>query len=46
MRSAVTITGFILATDDAWTIEAFAKEIAPATRELVATARTGQPVGG
>jgi hypothetical protein len=35
------ITGFILAADDAWTIEAFAEEIAPATRELVASERVG-----
>jgi alkanesulfonate monooxygenase SsuD/methylene tetrahydromethanopterin reductase-like flavin-dependent oxidoreductase (luciferase family) len=33
------ITGFILAADDAPTIELFASEVAPATRELVAAAR-------
>lgn len=33
------ITGFILAADDAPTIERFAAEVAPATRELVAAAR-------
>jgi alkanesulfonate monooxygenase SsuD/methylene tetrahydromethanopterin reductase-like flavin-dependent oxidoreductase (luciferase family) len=39
------ITGFILAADDAYTIEAFAAEVAPATRELVAGARSGGHVG-
>jgi alkanesulfonate monooxygenase SsuD/methylene tetrahydromethanopterin reductase-like flavin-dependent oxidoreductase (luciferase family) len=33
------ITGFILAADDAATIELFAAEVAPATRELVAAER-------
>lgn len=33
------ITGFILAADDARTIELFAAEVAPATRELVAAER-------
>jgi alkanesulfonate monooxygenase SsuD/methylene tetrahydromethanopterin reductase-like flavin-dependent oxidoreductase (luciferase family) len=33
------ITGFILAADDAPTIELFAAEVAPATRELVAAER-------
>jgi alkanesulfonate monooxygenase SsuD/methylene tetrahydromethanopterin reductase-like flavin-dependent oxidoreductase (luciferase family) len=33
------ITGFILAADDALTIERFASDVAPATRELVASAR-------
>lgn len=33
------ITGFILAADDAPSIELFAAEVAPATRELVAAAR-------
>lgn len=33
------ISGFILAADDAPTIERFAAEVAPATRELVAAAR-------
>jgi alkanesulfonate monooxygenase SsuD/methylene tetrahydromethanopterin reductase-like flavin-dependent oxidoreductase (luciferase family) len=33
------ITGFILATDDAPTIELFANEVAPATREFVAAER-------
>lgn len=33
------ITGFILAADDAPTIELFASEVAPATRELVAAER-------
>lgn len=33
------ITGFILAADDAPTIQLFASEVAPATRELVAAAR-------
>jgi alkanesulfonate monooxygenase SsuD/methylene tetrahydromethanopterin reductase-like flavin-dependent oxidoreductase (luciferase family) len=36
------ISGFILAADDAPTIELFAAEVAPATRELVATARAGR----
>lgn len=35
------ISGFILAADDAPTIELFAREVAPATRELVAAARAG-----
>ena len=35
------ITGFILTADDAITIERFAGEVAPATRELVAAARSG-----
>jgi alkanesulfonate monooxygenase SsuD/methylene tetrahydromethanopterin reductase-like flavin-dependent oxidoreductase (luciferase family) len=35
------ITGFILAADDAPTIERFAAEVAPATRELVADERSG-----
>lgn len=38
------ITGFILATDDAHTIELFAAEVAPATRELVAAERSRQSV--
>lgn len=33
------ITGFILATDDAPTIELFAAEVAPSTREIVAAER-------
>ncbi len=33
------VTGFLLTADDAGTIELFAKEVAPATRELVASAR-------
>lgn len=33
------ITGFILGTDDALSIERFAAEVAPATRELVAAGR-------
>ena len=40
------ITGFILAADDALTIERFAAEVAPATRERVATARAPIPLGG
>lgn len=36
------ITGFILATDDAYAIETFAAEVAPATRELVAKERNGR----
>lgn len=36
------ITGFILAADDAPTIELFAAEVAPATRELVAAERARQ----
>jgi alkanesulfonate monooxygenase SsuD/methylene tetrahydromethanopterin reductase-like flavin-dependent oxidoreductase (luciferase family) len=36
------VSAFILATDDAATIERFAAEVAPATRELVAAER-GQP---
>ncbi len=40
------VSGFILAADDAPTIELFAKTVAPATRELVASARSGSaPVG-
>jgi len=35
------VTGFILAADDAPSIELFAAEVAPATRELVAAERTG-----
>jgi alkanesulfonate monooxygenase SsuD/methylene tetrahydromethanopterin reductase-like flavin-dependent oxidoreductase (luciferase family) len=38
------ITGFILGTDDAYTIEAFAAEVAPATRELVAAERGQTPL--
>jgi alkanesulfonate monooxygenase SsuD/methylene tetrahydromethanopterin reductase-like flavin-dependent oxidoreductase (luciferase family) len=38
------ITGFILAADDANSIETFAKEVAPATRELVAAERASQNV--
>jgi len=37
------VSAFILATDDAATIERFAAEVAPATRQLVAAER-GQPV--
>lgn len=33
------ISGFILTADDAQTIETFAREVAPATREMVAKAR-------
>jgi hypothetical protein len=33
------VTGFILGTDDAPSIELFAAEVAPATRELVAAER-------
>lgn len=36
------ITGFILTADDAYTIETFAADVAPATRELVARERSGQ----
>lgn len=36
------VTGFILAADDAPTIELFATEVAPAARELVATERSRQ----
>lgn len=36
---AYGITGFILIADDAPTIELFASEVAPATRELVAAER-------
>ncbi len=36
------ITGFILAADDAVTIETFATDVAPATREMVATERSSQ----
>lgn len=39
------VTGFILATDDAPTIELFAAEVAPATRDLVATARATTGLG-
>jgi alkanesulfonate monooxygenase SsuD/methylene tetrahydromethanopterin reductase-like flavin-dependent oxidoreductase (luciferase family) len=39
------ITGFILATDDAASIERFAAEVAPATRELVAAERSSHPGG-
>jgi alkanesulfonate monooxygenase SsuD/methylene tetrahydromethanopterin reductase-like flavin-dependent oxidoreductase (luciferase family) len=35
------VSGFILASDDARTIEIFADEVAPATRELVASERAG-----
>ncbi|HEY8480243.1 MAG TPA: LLM class flavin-dependent oxidoreductase [Spirillospora sp.] len=35
-------SGFILMTDDAPTIERYAAEVAPATRELVAAARSGK----
>jgi alkanesulfonate monooxygenase SsuD/methylene tetrahydromethanopterin reductase-like flavin-dependent oxidoreductase (luciferase family) len=38
------ITGFILAADDAYSIETFAAEVAPATRELVAKEREGDRV--
>ncbi len=38
------ITGFILAADDAPSIELFAAEVAPATRELVAAERARGPV--
>ena len=37
------ITGFILTADDAWTIETFAKDVAPAVRELIAKERSGRP---
>jgi alkanesulfonate monooxygenase SsuD/methylene tetrahydromethanopterin reductase-like flavin-dependent oxidoreductase (luciferase family) len=40
------ITGFILGTDDAVTIERFAAEVAPATRELVAAERALPAVVG
>jgi alkanesulfonate monooxygenase SsuD/methylene tetrahydromethanopterin reductase-like flavin-dependent oxidoreductase (luciferase family) len=40
------ITGFILGTDDAVTIERFAVEVAPATRELVAAERALPAVVG
>ena len=36
------VTGFILAADDAYSIETFAAEVAPATRELVAKERSGR----
>ncbi len=36
------ITGFILAADDPATIELFASEVVPATRELVAAERAGR----
>jgi alkanesulfonate monooxygenase SsuD/methylene tetrahydromethanopterin reductase-like flavin-dependent oxidoreductase (luciferase family) len=39
------ITGFILAADDAYAIETFAAEVAPATRELVERERGRRPVG-
>ncbi|MDQ7906376.1 LLM class flavin-dependent oxidoreductase [Phytohabitans sp. ZYX-F-186] len=39
------ITGFILGTDDEYTIEAFAAEVAPATRELVAAERGAVAAG-
>lgn len=39
------ISAFILATDDAATIEAFAIEVAPATREFVAASRAGLAPG-
>ncbi|MFD0743946.1 LLM class flavin-dependent oxidoreductase [Phytohabitans flavus] len=40
------ISGFVLATDDPYTIELFAAEVAPATRELVAAERGATaPVG-
>lgn len=35
------VSGFILATDDAATIERFAADVVPRTRELVAAARAG-----
>jgi alkanesulfonate monooxygenase SsuD/methylene tetrahydromethanopterin reductase-like flavin-dependent oxidoreductase (luciferase family) len=35
------VSGFILAANDAATIELFARDVAPATRELVAAARRG-----
>ena len=38
------ISGFILAADDAYTIELFASEVAPATRELVAAERMSMGV--
>jgi alkanesulfonate monooxygenase SsuD/methylene tetrahydromethanopterin reductase-like flavin-dependent oxidoreductase (luciferase family) len=34
------VSGFVLAADDAYTIETFAAEVAPATRELVAAERS------
>jgi alkanesulfonate monooxygenase SsuD/methylene tetrahydromethanopterin reductase-like flavin-dependent oxidoreductase (luciferase family) len=39
------ISAFILATDDAATIEAFATEVAPATREIVTATRAGVTPG-
>lgn len=39
------ITGFILAADDAYTIETFANEVAPATREQVERERSSQRAG-
>jgi alkanesulfonate monooxygenase SsuD/methylene tetrahydromethanopterin reductase-like flavin-dependent oxidoreductase (luciferase family) len=36
-------SAYILAADDAATVEVFAGEVAPATRELVAAARTSEP---
>jgi hypothetical protein len=35
------VSGFILAVNDAATIELFARDVAPETRELVAAARRG-----
>lgn len=39
------ISGFILMADDPYTIELYAKEVAPAARELVASARAQERVG-
>jgi alkanesulfonate monooxygenase SsuD/methylene tetrahydromethanopterin reductase-like flavin-dependent oxidoreductase (luciferase family) len=36
------VSDFILSSDDAWSIEIFAEEVAPATRELVASERPNQ----
>lgn len=40
MTMSYGVTGFILAADDAYTIETFAAEVAPATRELAAKERS------
>ena len=45
MTLAHGISGFILAADDAPSIELFAAEVAPATRELVAAQRGRQSTG-
>lgn len=42
MTLAYGVSGFILASDDVYTTEMFAAEVAPATREIVAVERAGQ----